>query len=224
MNLIVVSGRARLADRKYCVVTCVGRRAPYCAISPLFLLSLSRCRSRLSTVINGYQVHTPQARLAGSPPGAIATSEHQRSNRPYNMSSSPDSSASSIASSSATSSPTLKPTMSRSSPTPPLTALPRSSRFSSTPAITPIPEDEPLQTLNDYGFPDLANDHKALEASNDLKSCLMELLNSDAVRSDSKMRAWVQTRLMDAELELKRQRRRKRSLPPREVAVATEAA
>jgi len=36
------------------------------------------------------------------------------------------------------------------------------------------------------------------------------------------MRAWVQTRLMEAELELKRQRRRKRSLPPAEVGVVTK--
>lgn len=105
-----------------------------------------------------------------------------------------------------------------------MTSLPRSSRFSSIPAISPIPEDEPLQTLNEDLSSRLQDDKDGLEHSNDLKSRLTELLNSEAVRSNSKMRAWVQMRLMDAELELKRQRRRKRSLAPMEVAAATEAA
>lgn len=43
----------------------------------------------------------------------------------------------------------------------------------------------------------------------DLKSTLTELLNSGVIRRDEKMRVWCQTKLMEAELELKRQRRGK---------------
>lgn len=55
----------------------------------------------------------------------------------------------------------------------------------------------------------------------DLKSTLTELLNSEAVRKDEQMRSWCQTRLMEAELELKRQRRgRVTSLPSIHVTAA----
>ncbi|KAH9845819.1 hypothetical protein Tdes44962_MAKER00029 [Teratosphaeria destructans] len=47
----------------------------------------------------------------------------------------------------------------------------------------------------------------------DIKSTLTDLLNCEAVKNDSKMRIWVQSRLMDAELELKRQRKRRVSAP-----------
>lgn len=45
--------------------------------------------------------------------------------------------------------------------------------------------------------------------NHNLKSSLTELLNSKAVREDHKMRSWAQTRLMEAERELRRQRRSK---------------
>ena len=41
-----------------------------------------------------------------------------------------------------------------------------------------------------------------------IKSTLTELLNCESVRSDRRYRMWVQTRLMDAERELKRDRTR----------------
>jgi len=45
-----------------------------------------------------------------------------------------------------------------------------------------------------------------------LKATLTELLNSDSVKHDSNLRMWVQGRLMEAEMELKRQRRRMSSV------------
>lgn len=42
-----------------------------------------------------------------------------------------------------------------------------------------------------------------------IKSTLTELLNCDAVRNDGKARMWVQSRLMDAERELRGARRRR---------------
>jgi hypothetical protein len=41
-----------------------------------------------------------------------------------------------------------------------------------------------------------------------IKSTLTELLNCESVRGDRRYRMWVQTRLMDAERELKRDRAR----------------
>lgn len=49
--------------------------------------------------------------------------------------------------------------------------------------------------------------------NHNLKSSLTDLLNCKAVRENDQMRAWVQTRLMEAERELKRQRRKKLSVP-----------
>ena len=41
-----------------------------------------------------------------------------------------------------------------------------------------------------------------------IKSTLTELLNCESVRGDRRYRMWVQTRLMDAERELKKERTR----------------
>lgn len=49
------------------------------------------------------------------------------------------------------------------------------------------------------------------EINHQIKCLLTELLNCDWVKSDKMYRAWVQARLMDAEHELKRQRRRRSS-------------
>jgi hypothetical protein len=43
-----------------------------------------------------------------------------------------------------------------------------------------------------------------------IKSTLTELLNCENVRNDGRYRMWVQTRLMDAEKELRGERRRRR--------------
>lgn len=59
-------------------------------------------------------------------------------------------------------------------------------------------------------------ERKLYNINHEIKTTLTDLLNCDAVRNDTKMRLWIQSRLMDAERELKRQRRsrqRMSSLP-----------
>jgi len=58
-----------------------------------------------------------------------------------------------------------------------------------------------------------ADEEKLFDIHADIKSTLTDLLNCEAVRNDNKTRMWVQSRLMDAERELKRQRRRRTSGP-----------
>jgi len=59
--------------------------------------------------------------------------------------------------------------------------------------------------------------HKLYEINQQIKATLTELLNTDSVKQDDKFRVWVQGRLMDAELEMRRQRRRRSSVD-REIA------
>ncbi|SMQ51489.1 unnamed protein product [Zymoseptoria tritici ST99CH_3D7] len=54
-----------------------------------------------------------------------------------------------------------------------------------------------------------SNDMDMLDRTHALKCTLTDLLNCEAVKSDAEWRSWCQARLMDAELELKRQRRRR---------------
>jgi hypothetical protein len=44
---------------------------------------------------------------------------------------------------------------------------------------------------------------KLMDVNQEIKSTLTELLNCESVRGDRKYRRWIQTRLMDAERELK---------------------
>lgn len=50
--------------------------------------------------------------------------------------------------------------------------------------------------------------HKLYEINQQIKATLTELLNTESVRSDDKYRAWIQERLMDAERQIRKQRRR----------------
>ncbi|KJX96247.1 hypothetical protein TI39_contig687g00001 [Zymoseptoria brevis] len=54
-----------------------------------------------------------------------------------------------------------------------------------------------------------SNDADLMDLTHALKSTLTDLLNCEAVKADAEWRSWCQARLMDAELELKRQRRRR---------------
>lgn len=47
---------------------------------------------------------------------------------------------------------------------------------------------------------------KLKDVNQQIKSTLTELLNCDGVRGDRRYRMWIQTRLMDAEKELKSER------------------
>ncbi|KAF2878134.1 hypothetical protein BDV95DRAFT_12511 [Massariosphaeria phaeospora] len=60
--------------------------------------------------------------------------------------------------------------------------------------------------------------HRLRELNEQIKATLTELLNTDSVRSDDKYRAWVQGRLMDAEQQIRKQRRRRSSGSDREFA------
>lgn len=62
------------------------------------------------------------------------------------------------------------------------------------------------------------DESKALcEINQQIKATLTELLNTESVRSDDKYRAWIQEKLMNAEHQIRRQRRRRNSLD-REIA------
>ncbi|KAF2198484.1 hypothetical protein GQ43DRAFT_400776, partial [Delitschia confertaspora ATCC 74209] len=57
----------------------------------------------------------------------------------------------------------------------------------------------------------------ACEINQQIKATLTELLNTESVRSDEKYRAWIQDRLMNAERQIRRDRRRRSSVD-REIA------
>ncbi|KAE9987666.1 hypothetical protein EG328_001899 [Venturia inaequalis] len=61
---------------------------------------------------------------------------------------------------------------------------------------------------------DTAGRASLFEINQQIKSTLTELLNCDGVKHDRIFRAWVQTRLMEAEHQLKKQRRRRSSISP----------
>lgn len=117
-----------------------------------------------------------------------------------------------------TSSPTFNG-QSFSSTSPPAYALPKPAMrkaSSRSPSMTPIPEDAPTPTApcTGFDFGESQDETKLFSINADIKMTLTDLLNCEAIRKDSKMRLWVATRLMDAEQELKRQRKRRRSSTP----------
>ncbi|KAF1916416.1 hypothetical protein BDU57DRAFT_231407 [Ampelomyces quisqualis] len=62
--------------------------------------------------------------------------------------------------------------------------------------------------------------HKLAEINQQIIATLTELLNTESVRSDDKSRAWIQEKLMDAEHQIRRQRRRHSSNSERDFASA----
>jgi hypothetical protein len=62
--------------------------------------------------------------------------------------------------------------------------------------------------------------HKLAEINQQIIATLTELLNTDSVRSDDKSRSWIQERLMEAEHQIRRQRRRHSSNSERDFASA----
>ena len=62
--------------------------------------------------------------------------------------------------------------------------------------------------------------HKLAEINHQIVATLTELLNTESVRSDDRHRAWIQERLMDAEHQIRRQRRRHSSNAERDFASA----
>jgi len=51
-------------------------------------------------------------------------------------------------------------------------------------------------------------EHKLTDVNQQIKSTLTDLLNCESVKNDKRYRMWVQSRLMDAERELKEVRSR----------------
>jgi hypothetical protein len=62
--------------------------------------------------------------------------------------------------------------------------------------------------------------HKLAEINHQIVATLTELLNTECVRSDDKQRAWIQEKLMEAEHQGRRQRRRHSSNAERDFASA----
>jgi len=71
-------------------------------------------------------------------------------------------------------------------------------RRTSTPTIPPILES-----------PDEDNEEKLFDVNGRIKMTLTDLLNCPSVKTDDRMRAWVQTRLMDAQQAMNDTRRRR---------------
>jgi hypothetical protein len=60
-----------------------------------------------------------------------------------------------------------------------------------------------------HNIADPEDAHKLFHVNKDIKATLTELLNTESVRSDGKYRQWIQERLMEAEQQIRRQRRRR---------------
>ncbi|XTI91968.1 hypothetical protein V2W45_1420462 [Cenococcum geophilum] len=82
----------------------------------------------------------------------------------------------------------------------------------------PIPTVPGVEHRSSMGYENQSeNGHKLYEINQKIKTTLTELLNTDSVKNDEKFRTWIQGRLMDAEMEMRRQRRRRSSID-REIA------
>ncbi|CAK1367076.1 hypothetical protein CB0940_10406 [Cercospora beticola] len=160
--------------------------------------SPTRRRRRLSTASSSSSSTTPPTSPSLSPSAAARGT------------------MSSSASSSASASPTLEASARGSSTL--STPLPRPRKVSSQSHIPEaIPEDEVPDFKLQYSCCSSTMDQDPLA----IKANLTEMLNCEQVRNDQKMRLWIQSRLMDAELELKRQRRRRVSLPTPDLVLDT---
>lgn len=72
----------------------------------------------------------------------------------------------------------------------------------------PIPTEPGMAHRHSIDDPHTEDAQKLCEINNQIKATLTELLNTESVRSDEKYRAWIQERLMDAEQQIRKQRRR----------------
>ncbi len=64
----------------------------------------------------------------------------------------------------------------------------------------------PADGSNTHG----SDEQRLCDVNHQIKATLTDLLNHESVRGDDKFRHWVQDRLIDAEMELRRQKRRSR--------------
>lgn len=74
--------------------------------------------------------------------------------------------------------------------------------------FSPVPiQSSPTLTAADH-----AEETKLHETTQQIKATLTELINCESVKHDDRFRQWVQERLLVAEHELRRQRRRRSSI------------
>jgi len=86
------------------------------------------------------------------------------------------------------------------------------------------PYPMPIWSPHTYHDPTVDADELSLyELNQQIKSTLMALLNCEEVKRDKATRAWVQSALMNAEHELKRQRRRRSSVVTNETLKAFDS-
>lgn len=91
-----------------------------------------------------------------------------------------------------------------SSPTSPKSSSPYPS------ASDPIPVSSRTSGTPRNSMDDMHTEesHKLAEINQQIVATLTELMNTDCIRNDEKQRAWIQERLMEAEHQIRRERRR----------------
>ncbi|KAF2102275.1 hypothetical protein NA57DRAFT_73704 [Rhizodiscina lignyota] len=78
------------------------------------------------------------------------------------------------------------------------------------PLPCPPPSTTAIMSLPTGSDPHGVDEDRLCEVNHQIKATLTELLNHESVRHDDKFRHWVQERLIEAESELRNQRRRSR--------------
>ncbi|KAH7555927.1 hypothetical protein BM1_06453 [Bipolaris maydis] len=93
-----------------------------------------------------------------------------------------------------------------------LSSSPTSTKYSSSfpTASDPIPVSSRTSATPRTSVDDIHTDEsqKLAEINQQIVATLTELLNTDCIRNDEKQRAWIQERLMEAEHQIRRERRR----------------
>ncbi|KAF1832437.1 hypothetical protein BDW02DRAFT_571078 [Decorospora gaudefroyi] len=77
-------------------------------------------------------------------------------------------------------------------------------------ATDPVPVSSQNGSTPRHSMDDMHTDesHKLAEINHQIVATLTELMNTDCIRNDDKQRAWIQERLMEAEHQMRRERRR----------------
>lgn len=78
-------------------------------------------------------------------------------------------------------------------------------------ATDPVPIGSSMAHRGNIDDTRVEEAQKLSELNHQIVATLTELMNTEAVRSDDRNRAWIQERLMEAEHQIRRQRRRRSS-------------
>ncbi|KAF1931496.1 uncharacterized protein M421DRAFT_313676 [Didymella exigua CBS 183.55] len=100
-----------------------------------------------------------------------------------------------------------------SSPTSPIDYV--STCLTTTEPVPTRPGTVPQTSVDDTHT---SESHKLCEINQQIVATLMELLNTEAVKTDPKYRAFIQEKLMESEQQIRRQRRRRSSNAERDYA------